>query len=149
MPLADFDAATAFSFSIEIDGIAITHIMEITGLKIEHDIIELKMNEAKKGKYIIRKMPGRPKAGEFTVTRHFHAHDSFKDWMDKVGLGKVKDARKNGYVNILDTEGKALKRYNFTNGMARSLEISTLRAGSCDPITEKLIIAHEGMEISD
>jgi len=149
MALEDFDGATAYSFSVEIDGIALTHISEISGLKIEHDVIELKMNEAKKGKYVIRKMPGRPKAGEFTVTRHFHANDSFKDWMDKVGLGQVKNSRKNGFVNLLDTEGNALKRFAFTNGMAQSLELSGLKAGSTEPITEKLVITHEGMEMTN
>src|SRR3954462_10653522 len=141
MALEDFDSGVAYSYGIEVDGIQIQHIVEVSGLKIEHDIIELKMNEARKGKYVIRKMPGRPKSGEITVTRYFHAHDSFKEWMDKVGLGQVKLARKNGFVSLLDTEGNPLKRFQFLNGMAKSLELSNLKAGSTDPVTEKLVIS--------
>ena len=143
----DFDAATAYSFSLEIDGIACLHLTEVSGLKIEHDVIEMKMNEAQKGKYIIRKMPGRPKAGEITIKRYFYAHDSFKEWMDKVGLGQVKAARKNGFVNILDTEGNTLKRFQFTNGMAKSLDLGSLQAGSTNPVTETLVIAFETLEL--
>jgi len=147
MALEEFDAAISYSFSLEIDGIACLHLTEVSGLKIEHDVIEMKMNEAKKGKYIIRKMPGRPKSGEITVKRYFYAHDSFKDWMNKVGLGQVKASRKNGFVNILDTEGNTLKRFQFTNGMAKSLDLGGLKAGSTDPVTETLVIAFETLEL--
>ena len=102
---------------------------------------------SEKGKYIIRKMPGRPKAGEITIKRYFYAHDSFKEWMDKVGLGQVKAARKNGFVNILDTEGNTLKRFQFTNGMAKSLDLGSLQAGSTNPVTETLVIAFEALEL--
>ncbi len=146
MSLIDFDAALAYSFSAEVGGIQIKHITEVTGLKLEIDMVELKMNN-EQGQYIIRKMPGRVKAGEITLTRHYFAHDGFSEWMSVVGLGDVGVGRKSGHVSLLDTQGNTLKRWQFLNGIAKALELSTLKAGSTDAVTEKLTIAHEGLEI--
>ena len=50
-------------------------------------------------------------------------------------------------MSLLDTEGKPLKRWQFLNGIAKAVELSNLKAGSTEPITEKLTISHEGLEI--
>jgi phage tail-like protein len=148
MSLDDFDAGTATSFSAEIDGIAILHLLEVSGLKMDVDIIELKMNEAKKGKFVNKKIMGRRKSGEITLKRYWHAHNSFKDWLDKVGMGQLSASRKNGVINILDTEGERLQGFEFVNGMAKSLELSGLKAGSADAIIETLVISHEGCTLA-
>ena len=146
MPLAEYDSAVAYSFSCEIDGIQIRSIFEITGLKIEADVVELKMNTAQ-GKYVVRKMPGREKPGDVVLSRHFTGDFSFADWLRQVGLGQIGQARKNGFINLLDTEGTTIKRFEFMNGFAKALEMSSLKAGSTEAISEKLTIAHEGLRL--
>ena len=44
MALPDFDCAVGHSFGLEFDGITIKQITEVSGLKIEQDVIELKSN---------------------------------------------------------------------------------------------------------
>ena len=68
MALPDFNSGVAHSFGLDIDGITIKSIMEVSGLKMEQDVIELKQNTAD-GKYGIFKLPGRPKGAEITATR--------------------------------------------------------------------------------
>ncbi len=68
MGLPDLDTSVGWSFGFEFDGVTIKQIQEITGLKMESDVIELKHNR-NDGKYVNKKLPGRPKAGEVTMTR--------------------------------------------------------------------------------
>lgn len=44
MPLPDLDSAVGASFGLEVDGIVIDRIDDVTGLTVEQDVIELKEN---------------------------------------------------------------------------------------------------------
>ena len=76
MPLPDLDSGVGHSFGLEFDGVQIKSITEISGLKMEMDVIELKENGAD-GKYVIKKLPGRWKAPEITLTRGLSEDNSF------------------------------------------------------------------------
>ena len=58
MALPRLDTSVGHSFGLEIDGVVIKQITEVSGLKMEQDVIELKQNTAD-GKYVIKKLPGR------------------------------------------------------------------------------------------
>jgi phage tail-like protein len=145
MPLPDLDKAVGHSFGIEIDGVVIKQIQEVSGLKMEQDVIELKQNSSD-GKYINKKLPGRPKSGEATLTRGLTDDKTFEKWIKDSRFGKMKDARKNGAVIVYDYEGNSLKRYKLTNAWPKSLEIGTLKAGDTSVLTEKLSITYESLE---
>jgi phage tail-like protein len=145
MPLPDLDKAAAHSFGLEIDGVQIKQIQEISGLKMEQDVIELKQNTSD-GKYIIKKLPGRPKAGEITITRGLTEDASLEKWSKDSHLGKMPSARKNGAVIVYDYEGTALKRYKLTACWLKSLEIGTMKAGDTSVLTEKAVITYELLE---
>src|SRR5712691_13310247 len=117
MGLPDLDTSVGWSFGFEIDGVAIKQIQEVSGIKLEVDAIELKHNTAD-GKYVNKKLPGRPKAGEVTLTRGLTDDKNFQEWMKKVGFGgfsEMKDARKGGSVLVYDYQGKPVKEYKLTN----------------------------------
>ena len=46
MPLPDFDSSVGHSFGLEFDGVVIKQISEVSGLKLEQDVIELKQLRA-------------------------------------------------------------------------------------------------------
>lgn len=146
MALPDFDSSVGHSFGLEIDGIVIKQISECSGLKMEQDVVELKQN-TNDGKYMIKKLPGRPKAGEITLTRGLTADQSFQNWAKDAQFGKMSKARKGGAIIVYDFEGAAIKRYKLTNAWPKSLEIGTLKAGDTSVLTEKLVITHEGCEV--
>src|SRR5438045_7731273 len=122
MGLPDLDTSVGRSFGLEVDGIVIKQISEVSGLKMEQDVIELKHNTPD-GKYMIKKLPGRPKAGEVTLTRGLTADASFEKWVTASQFGKMKDARKGGAIIVYDFEGAAIKRYKLTNAWPKSLEV--------------------------
>ncbi|HEV8561798.1 MAG TPA: phage tail protein [Actinophytocola sp.] len=145
MGLPELDKAVGHSFGLEIDGVQIKQISEVSGLKMEQDVIELKQNTAD-GKYINKKLPGRPKAGEVTLTRGLTEDTNFEKWIKDSHFGKMGDARKGGSIIVYDYEGTELKRYKLANCWPKSLEIGSLKAGDTSVLTEKLVVVHEGCE---
>lgn len=146
MPLPDFDSSVGHSFGLEFDNVLIKNISEVSGLKFEQDVIELKQN-TKDGKYMIKKLPGRQKAGECTLTRGLTADNSFEKWVKTSRFGKMKDARKGGQVIVYDFEGMPIKRYKFTNAWPKTLELGSLKAGDSSVLTEKLTLTYEEIEV--
>ncbi|MEU0625976.1 phage tail protein [Streptomyces sp. NPDC005989] len=146
MPLPDLDSTVGASFGLEFDSVVIKQITEVSGLKMEQDVIELKQNTAD-GRYAIKKLPGRPKAGEVTVTRGLTEDNSFERWIKDSRFGRMAAARRNGAVIVYDHEGIAIKRYKLINAWPKSLEIGTLKAGDTSVLTEKLAITYESMEL--
>jgi phage tail-like protein len=145
MALPDLDTSVGYSFGLEMDGVLIKAIQEVSGLKMEQDVIELKHN-TNDGKYINKKLPGRPKAGEITLTRGLTADNSFDKWIKSAHFGKMSEARKGGAVIVYDFEGQAIKRYKLTNCWPKSLELSSLKAGDTSLLTEKLTVTYETLE---
>ena len=145
MALPDLDTSVGHSFGLEVDGITIKQISEVTGLKMEQDVIELKQNMAD-GKYVIKKLPGRPKAGEVTLTRGLTGDNSFEKWVKDAHFGKMADARKGGAIIVFDYEGIPIKRYKMAGAWPKSLEIGSLKAGDTSVLTEKLVLTYERLE---
>ncbi len=147
MPLGDFDNSPANAFTVTIDGIEVPRVIEVSGLKTEVDKIELKQ-QTKDGKYVIRQMMGRQKAGEFSVTRGLTDSKTVTDWLKTVMEGDVAGARKTAAVALLDYKGETLKTYNFVNCWVKSVEINSLKAGATEQATEKFTICYDESTIS-
>lgn len=146
MPLPEMDSSVGHSFGLEFDSVLIRQITEVSGLKMEQDVIELKQNTTD-GKYAIKKLPGRPKAGEVTVTRGLTEDNSFERWVKDSRFGQMSAARRNGSIIVYDYEGLPIKRYKLINAWPKALEISALKAGDTSVLTEKLSITYESMEV--
>jgi phage tail-like protein len=144
--LPDLDSSVGNTFGLEIDGVMIKQITEVSGLKMEQDVIEYKVNSAD-GKYSVKKLPGRKKAGEVTLSRGLTGDNSFESWVKDCHLGKMGSARKGGAIIVFDFEGNPIKRYVLTNCWAKSLEIGSLKAGDTSVLTEKLVITYEDLEV--
>jgi len=146
VPLPDLDSSVGHSFGLEFDSVIIRQITEVSGLKMEQDVIELKQNTAD-GKYAIKKLPGRPKAGEVTVSRGLTEDNSFERWIKESRFGRMGEARRNGAIIVYDYEGLPIKRYKLINAWPKSLEIGALKAGDTSVLTEKLVITYESMDV--
>src|SRR5438105_2824044 len=108
-PKESFDAVIGASFSLTVDGgRMIKAIKEVSGLKIEADVIEMKQ-QTETGNYVNTKLLGRPKAGSITLARLLSDDDSFELWMKDSYEGKV--PRANATVTVYDTTMKPIKRY--------------------------------------
>ena len=146
MALPEGDSSVGHSFGLEFDGITIKSITEVSGLKIEQDVIEFKENTPD-GKYQLRRLPGRPKAPDITLTRGLTSDNSFEKWVQNSRFGKMGDSRKGGAIIVFDFEGNAVKRYKLTTAWPTSLEVGTLKAGDTSYLSEKLVLTCESIEV--
>jgi phage tail-like protein len=143
--MAEYDVSIAHSFGLEVDGIQIKHITEVSGLKLEQDVVEVHHQTAD-GKPILVKMPGLPKAGEVTLTRGLTQDASFDQWVKDSRFGQADKIRKGGSIIMYDLYGSVVKRYKLTNAWPKSIEINSLKAGDNSIVTEKLVVVFENME---
>ena len=147
MALPERDSAVGHSFGLEFDGITIKSITEVSGLKMEQDVIEYKENGAADGKYQVKRLPGRPKAPDITLTRGLTADQSFEKWVKDSRFGKMADVRKGGAIIVYDFEGQPVKRYKLMNAWPKSLEVGSLKAGDTSYLSEKLVLTCESIEV--
>jgi phage tail-like protein len=145
MALENYDTSVGHSFGLEVDGVVIKAIQEVSGLKMEQDVIELKHNTPD-GKYINKKLPGRPKSGEIKLVRGLTSDNSFEKWIKAAHFGKMGEARKGGAIIVFDYEGSAIKRYKLTNAWPKSLELGSMKAGDTTLLTESLSVTYEALE---
>jgi|KBSSwiStaDraftv2_1062776.scaffolds.fasta_scaffold04182_9 phage tail-like protein len=146
MGLPDLDHSAAHSFMVELDGVAVPDVIDVSGLKIEIDKIEMKSQDAT-GQYLARVVPGRKKTGELTVTRGVTANKAISDWFGKVHAGDLVGARKTAAVTLLDYTHAPIKKYTLTNCWVKSFEISSLKAGATEPATEKFVISFDDINV--
>src|SRR5215210_9256868 len=127
-----FDAIIGASFGFEFDKHQAKGIMEISGLKAEIDMIEVK-TQTSDGKYVVTKIPGRTKAGTVTITRAVTEDTQFADWVKEAAEGKL--PRSNGSVIVYDTMLAPIMRYSLLDCQPSTLEIGTLKAGDTSVTT--------------
>jgi phage tail-like protein len=139
-----FDAIIGASFGFEFDQHQAKGIMEVSGLKQEFDMVEVK-TQTSDGKYVINKIVGRAKAGTVTITRALTEDLQFADWVKEASEGKL--PRTNGSVIVYDTMMAPVMRYSLMDCQPASLEIGTLKAGDTAVTTEKLTLHHTGMTV--
>lgn len=147
MALDPYDSSPANGFSVKIDGIEIPKVTEVSGLKIEVDKLDLKQ-QTSDGKYVVRQLIGRTKAGEFSVTRGLTESKTISDWLKVVMDGDIAGARKTASVQLLDYHGDIIKTYNFTNCWVRSVELNALKAGSAEQATEKFTVCYDEASVA-
>ena len=150
MALPENDSSVGHSFGLEFDGIQIKSITEVSGLKMEQDVIEYKSNIASDGKYQVKKLPGRWKAGECTLTRPLTDRSRLR----QVGEGqpaRQDEGRPQGRGDHrLRLRGRS--RSSATSSPRhgrRALKLSSLKAGDTSVMTEKLVLTYEKCEPED
>lgn len=148
MGLADpLDSASANGFRFILDGIEVPKVIEVSGLTSEVDKIEMKQ-QTSDGKYVVRNLIGRPKAGQITVTRGLTDSKSITDWLKKVMEGDVAGSRKTAAVEITDYQGATIKTLEFKNVWVQKVEVSTLKAGAAESATEKFTLCFDESTVS-
>jgi phage tail-like protein len=146
MALQEADSRIGHSFGLEFDGITIKAITEVTGLKMQQDVVEYRQNGFD-GEYQIRRLPGRHKTPDITLTRRLTADQNFDHWVENCRDGQRADVRKGGAIIVFDDHGNPIKRYKLINTRPKSLEISSLKAGDTLYLSEKLILSCESIEV--
>lgn len=132
------DALVANAFGCEIDGAPPLVVKEVSGLKQEFDMIEIKSQTAA-GAYQLKKIPGRPKPVTITITRALTEDMTFVDWMKKIENGLTD--RKDVVVKVFSPgTTTAVKTFTIKDCQPSSLEVTTPQAGGTAPLEEKVTL---------
>ena len=139
------DGGVGHTFGLELDGVRVSMLTEVTGLGWERDVIEVREGgEGGDPDSTTRRLPGRMKAGQVTVTRRLTTDLTFEQWMrDPVPVGQP---RRSVSVALIDSQGRAVARYHLENAWPSKLEVTGLRSGDTEVAVESLTLVHEGLQ---
>ena len=146
MSLQEADSLTSHSFGLQIDGVMVEYLQEVSGLTMEQDTIESPQNSAN-GQPTISILPGTKKSGSCTVVRGMTQSASFTEWINQSIAGQMSSARKNASIIMMDYEHNPVKRYNLRKAWCSKIDASTVKAGEAAALTESVTIVFEELVI--
>ena len=136
---------TACHFMVEWGGENIG-FMEVSGLTIQHDIIEYR--EGSSPNISPTKMPGIAKYSNLVLKRGITKGDnSFYEWINTIKLNNVE--RRDVIIKLLDEEHNPVMVWKAVNAWPVKLEGPSLNSESSDVAIETLELAHEGLTIEN
>lgn len=146
MSLQPGDALTSHNFGLQIDGVVVEFLQEVSSLSMEQDVIEYQQVAAD-GRPVIKKLPGVKKAGQCSVTRGATQSSAFTEWIRASINGDMGAARKNATIMMMDYQDNPVRRYDLRNAWCSKVEISSVKAGASSALTEQVTITFEEMVI--
>ncbi|WP_217146373.1 phage tail protein [Streptomyces sp. AC627_RSS907] len=147
MALMQGDSLTGNNFGLQIDGVMVEYLAEVSGLTIEQEVIRHVQNNSATGKLEVAVMPGNKKDGQCTVVRGMTQSASFTQWINDSINGRMASARKNASIILMDAEDTPVKRYNLRNAWCSKIDASSLKAGDTSALTETVTIVFEEVEV--
>jgi phage tail-like protein len=141
----EHDGAGGHAFALEVDGQRVTMLTQVSGLALEHEVVEMRQTGAD-GTVVTRSMPGRRKAGEVTLTRGLTADRTFEQWARDASLAPAGHAAGPVHIVVLDRQGRPVVTYALTHAWPKRLEITGLGTGTTEAPTERLVLVHESFE---
>lgn len=130
-------------FLLEIEGISQAGFSECSIPGSTQDPIDVRVGSEPPS---TREMPGLIKYGNITLKWGITDSLDLYDWRVQVEEGKMKDARRNVAVVLLDEEGSPKARWEFSQAWPTKYDMPDLNATGNDIAIETLDIAHEGMK---
>jgi phage tail-like protein len=137
------DPLRGFKFRVQIDGITKAGFREASGLDAGTDAVDYRDGNDPDH---VRKLAGLQKYSNITLKRGITNDQDIWKWRTQVMDGKIKDARKNGQIILLDDEGKEAAEWTFTDGWPTKWSGPTLNATANEVAIDTLEIAHEGLK---
>jgi len=131
-----------FRFLVEIDGIIQAGFSEATIPDSTQEPIEYREGNEPP---TVRKLPGLVKYGNVTLKWGITDSLELYNWRKLVEQGKMKDARRNMAIILMDEEGNIAARWEFSDAWPSKYDAPDLNAKGNDIAIETLEIVHEGM----
>jgi len=137
------DPFQGFRYIVEIEGIIQAGFSEVTIPDSTQEPIEYRVGTDLP---TARKLPGLVKYGNVVLKAGVTDSLELSDWRSLVESGKIKDARRNMAIIILDDESNMVARWEFREAWPTKCDAPDLKANGNEIAIETLEIAHEGMK---
>jgi phage tail-like protein len=147
MPVNDKEAHIAISCALRFgdDEVAI-FFKEATGFESESEVTETKRS-LPNGRTDVIKAMGNTKWGDIELRRGVDQDKTLWNWRKLIIDGKVKSARKDCTVTMLDFEGQPVVTYSIINAWPKKYTGVGLKGDSNEVAVEGITLCHEGFEI--
>ncbi len=136
------DVSARTFFQVEVEGRWSGTFNTCSGIGSESEAVETKVG-GEKGMEIVRKIPGRLRWHDVTLTRGLTGDMKLWSWRQEVVVGKVAGARQKCTITMMSQDGKPVAIWELANAWPTDLTIGTKEAG--DATTEQVTITHEGV----
>jgi phage tail-like protein len=147
MPANDKEAHVPVSFRLTISGTDAAGLFkEATGFDSESEVAEVKRS-LPNGRTDIIKAAGNTKWGDIELKRGADRDRTLWNWRKLVVDGKLKNARKDCTLTMLDFEGQPVVTYSIINAWPKKYTGAGLKADSNEVAVEGITLCHEGFEI--
>jgi phage tail-like protein len=134
---------TSFRFRIEIGGITISLVSDVTGLQME---TEIESYEEGGVNDFVYQFPKRTKYQHISLKRGITDKGDLWEWYQDVINGKFQ--RKDGAIVLMDIKGEDKWRWNFFGAYPIKWTGPELKAESSTVAFETLELAHNGIRKS-
>ncbi len=131
---------SSFRFRVEIAGVTVAQVSEVTGLQIE---TETEPQEEGGVNDFVYQLPKRTKHQHITLRRGITDLDELWNWYQDVVSGKFQ--RKNGSIILIDIAGEDKWRWNFVQAFPVKWTGPDLKADSNTVAFEAVELAHHGI----
>ncbi len=138
----NMDPFRGFKFRVQIDGISKAGFREVSGLDAGTDAVDYREGDGD----TILKLAGLKKFSNITLKRGITTDLDLWKWRTQVMDGKIKDARKDGQIILLDDEGKEAAEWTFAAGWPTKWTGPTFNATANEVSIDTIEIAHEGLK---
>lgn len=132
---------TSFRFLIEIGGITVAQVSEVTGLQFE---TETESYEEGGVNDFVYQLPKRTKYQHITLKRGITDLDDLWKWYQDVVSGKFQ--RKSGSIILMNAAGEEKWRWNFQEAYPVKWTGPDLKADSNTVAFETIELAHNGIK---
>jgi phage tail-like protein len=136
------ETAGRLIFQVEVEGRWSGTFSTCSGLGSENEVVEEKATD-KGGQQITKKIPGRLRWHDVTLTRALTSDRKVWEWRQEVVVGKVAGARQKCTITMMGVDGKPVAAWELTNAWPTDLTEGVKEAGAT--VTEQVTIAHEGV----
>ncbi|WP_282795412.1 phage tail protein [Streptomyces sp. CC224B] len=136
----------AHNFGLQIDGVLVEYLSEVSGLTIEQDVVVSPRNTAQ-GRMDLTVLPGVQRNGQCTVVRGVTQSASFTRWINDSVNGRTGTARKHASIVLMDHEDNPVRWYHLRNAWCSRIDVGTPQAGEGAVLTETVTIVFEELVI--
>jgi phage tail-like protein len=130
-------------YLLEIQGITQAGFREATAGDTTQDPIDYREGNDPTH---VRKLPGLTKFGNITLKWGNTDSLDLYNWRKQVEDGKIKDARKNVAIVVMDDEGKSTSRWEISQAWPTKYTAPSFNATANEVAIETLELTHEGMK---
>lgn len=140
------EPTTSSRFLFEVDGVEIGVFREVTGLRLNVDVEEVREG-GENG--FVHKLPGRMSWPHLIFRRGVTDSDALFDWVRKSsGEGFASNSNKltraTGAVTVVDSQGTRLRSWDLVGVWPVRWSGPDFNALRDDPLEEELEVAHHG-----